>query len=92
MCHKKELDDKCLFQSLFAQLKSCYCDYRATYIDESKVQDMVDIAAIFNVLSKKLVLPGRTGIFTDKLQAINMAFNIAIKLCQRMFKNISSLF
>ena len=33
---KKHLGDDCLFQSLFAQLKSCYRDHRAIYTDGSK--------------------------------------------------------
>ena len=34
---KKHVGDDCMFQSLFAELKSCYSDHRATYTDGSKI-------------------------------------------------------
>ena len=45
---KKHLGDDFLFQSLFAQLKSCYSDHRATYTDRSKAEKRVAAAAISN--------------------------------------------
>ena len=36
---KKHLGDDCFFQSLFAQLKSCYPDHRAVYTDGSKAEN-----------------------------------------------------
>ena len=36
---KKYLGDNCLFQSPFAQLKTCYPDHRAIYTDGSKAEN-----------------------------------------------------
>ena len=48
---KKYLGDNCLFQSLFAQLKSCYPDHKAIYTDGSKAENRVATAATSKNLS-----------------------------------------
>ena len=77
---KKHLGDDCLFQSLFAQLKSFYPDHRAIYTDGSKTENKVAAAATSNGVSAQVRLPGSAGIFTAELQALKMAFNI-VKNC-----------
>ena len=77
---KKHLGDDCLFQSLFAQLKSCYPGHRAIYTDGSKAGNRVAAAATSNNFSAQVRLPGNASIFTAKLQALKMAFNI-VKNC-----------
>ena len=77
---KKHLGDDCLFQSLFAQLKSCYPDHRAIYTDGSKAENRVAAAATSNNLSVQVRLPDNASIFTAELQALKMAFNI-VKNC-----------
>ena len=52
---KKHLGDDCLFQSLFAQLKS-YPDHRAIYTDGSKAENRVAAAATSNN-----PIPGQTS-------------------------------
>ena len=76
---KKHLGDDCLFQSLFAQLKS-YPDHRAIYTDGSKAENRVAAAATSNDLSAQVRLPDNASIFTAELQALKMAFNI-VKNC-----------
>ena len=52
LTHQKEhLGDDCLFQSLFAQLKSCNPDHRAIYTDRLKAENRVAAAGISNNLS-----------------------------------------
>ena len=77
---KKHLGDDCLFQSLFAHLKSCYPDHRAIYTDRSKTENRVATAATSNNLSAQVRLPGNACIFTAELQALKIAFNI-VKKC-----------
>ena len=64
---KKHLGDDCLFESLFAQLKSCYPDHRAIYTDGSKAENRVAAAATCNNLSAQVRLPGNASIFTAEL-------------------------
>ena len=73
---KKHLGDDCMFQSLFAELKSCYSDHRAIYTDGSKTENRVATAAISDGLSAQVRLPGNASIFTAELQALKMALNI----------------
>ena len=54
---RKHLGDYCLFQSLFAQLKS-YPDHRAIYTDGFKTENRVAAAATSNNLSAQVRLPG----------------------------------
>ena len=61
---KKHDGDDCLFQSLFAQLKSCYPDHRAIYTDGSKAENRVAAAATSKNLSDLVRLPGNASIFT----------------------------
>ena len=77
---KKHLGDNCMFQSLFAELKSYYSDHRAIYTDGSKTENRVAAAATCNNLSAQVRLPGNASIFTAELQALKMAFNI-VKNC-----------
>ena len=77
---KKHLGDDCLFQSLYAQLKSCYRDHTAIYTDGSKAKYKIAEAAKSNNLSAQVRLPGNASIFTAELQALKMAFNI-VKNC-----------
>ena len=77
---KKHLGDDCLFQSLFAELKSYYTDHRAIYTDGSKTENRVAAAATSDGLSAQVRLPGNASIFTAELQALKMAFNI-VKNC-----------
>ena len=77
---KKHLGDDCPFQSLSAQLKSCYPDHRAIYTDGLKAENRVAAAATSNNLSAQVRLPGNASIFTAELQALKMAFNI-VKNC-----------
>ena len=77
---KKHLGDDYLFQSLFAQLKSCYPDHTAIYTDGSKTENRVAAAATSNNISARVRLPGNASIFTAELQALKMAFNI-VKNC-----------
>ena len=72
---KKHLGDECLFQSLFAQLKS-YLDHRAIYTDGSKAEKRVAAAATSNNLSAWVRLPGNASIFTAELKALKLALNI----------------
>ena len=60
---KKHLGDDCLFQSLFAQLKSCYPDHRAIYTDGSKAENGVAAATTSNNLSANIRLPDNASIF-----------------------------
>ena len=77
---KKHLCDDCLFQSLFAQLKSCYPDHRAIYTDGSKAENRVAAAATSKNFSAQVRLPGSASIFTAELQALKTAFNL-VKNC-----------
>ena len=77
---KKHLGDDCMFQSLFAELKSYYSDHRAIYTDGSKTENRVAAAATSNNPSAQVRLPGNASIFTAELQALKMAFNI-VKNC-----------
>ena len=77
---KKHLGDDCLFQSLFAELKSYYSDHRAIYTDGLKTENRL---ATSNNLSAQVRLPGNASIFTAELQALKMAFNI-VKLVMRI--------
>ena len=77
---KKHLGDDCMFQSLFAEIKSYYSDHRAIYTDGSKTEKRVAAAATSNNLSAQVRLPGNASIFTAELQALKMAFNI-VKNC-----------
>ena len=77
---KKHLGDDCMFQSLFAELKSCYSDHRAIYTDGSKTENRVAAAAISDGLSAQVRLTGNASIFTAELQALKMALNI-VKNC-----------
>ena len=70
---KKHLGDDCLFQSLFAELKSYYTDHRAIYTAGSKTENRV---ATSDGLSSQVRLPGNASTFTAELQALKMAFNI----------------
>ena len=54
---KKHLGDDCLFQSLFAELKSYYSDHRTIYTDGSKTENRVAAAASSNNLSAEVRLP-----------------------------------
>ena len=72
---KKDLGDDCLFQSLFAQLKS-YRDHRTIFSDGSKAENRVAAAATSNNLSAQVRLPDNASIFTTELQALKMGFNI----------------
>ena len=72
---KKHLGDDCLFQSLFAELKSYYTDHRAIYTDGWKTENRVAAAATSDGLSAQVRLPGNASIFTAELQALQMAFN-----------------
>ena len=65
-----------MFQSLFAELKSYYSDHRAIYTDGSKTENRVPAAATSDGLSAQVRLSGNASIFTAKLQALKMAFNI----------------
>ena len=73
---KKHLGDDCMFQSLFAELKSCYSDHRAIYTDGSNTENRVAAVAIFDNLIAQVRLPGNASIFIAELQALKMAFNI----------------
>ena len=77
---KKHFGDDCLFQSLCAQLKSCYPDHRAIYTDGSKAENRVAAAATCYNLSAQVRLPGNANIFKAELQALKMAFNL-VKNC-----------
>ena len=77
---KKHLGDDCMFQSLFAELKSYYCDHRAIYTDGLKTENRVAAAVTSNNLSAQVRLPGNASTFTAELQALKMAFNI-VKNC-----------
>ena len=77
---KKHLGNDCMFQSLFAELKSCYSDHRAIYTDGSKAENRVAAAATSDGLSAQVRLPGNASIFTAELKALKMAFNIVKKL------------
>ena len=48
---KKHLGDDCMFQSLFAEIKSYYSDHRAIHTDGSKTENRVAAAATSNNLS-----------------------------------------
>ena len=78
---KKHLGDVCLFQSLFAELKSYYTDHRAICTDGLKTENRVAAAATSDGLSAQVRLPGNASIFTAELQALKMAFNI-VKNCE----------
>ena len=69
---RKHLADDCMFQSLFADLKSCYSDHRAIYTDRSKAENRVAGAATSNNLSTQVRLPGNASIFTAQLQALKV--------------------
>ena len=69
-----------MFQSLFAELKSCYSDHRAIYTDGSKTANSAAAAATFDGLSAQVRLPGNASIFTAELQALKLAFNL-VKNC-----------
>ena len=77
---KKHLGDGCTFQSLFAELKSCYSDHRAIYTDGSKTENKVAATALSDGVSAQVRLLGNASIFTAELQALKMAFNI-VKNC-----------
>ena len=89
--HKKHLGNDCLFQSLFAQLKSCYPDHRTIYTDGSKTENRVAAAATSNNLSAQVRLLGNASIFTAELQALKMAFNIVKNDWDRFIIVIDSL-
>ena len=72
---KKHLGDVCIFQSLFAQLKSWYPDHRAIYTDVSKAENRVAASATSNSPSAQVRLPDIASIFTAELHALKMAFN-----------------
>ena len=55
---KKHLGDNCMYQSLFAELKSYYSDHRAIYTDGSKAENRVAAAATSKNLSAQVRLPG----------------------------------
>ena len=59
---KKHLGDDCMFQSLFAELKSYYSDHRAIYADGSKTENRVATATCNN-LGAQVRLPGNASIF-----------------------------
>ena len=86
---KKHLGDDCMFQSLFAELKSCYSDHRAIYTDGSETENRVTAAAICDGLSAQVRLPGNASIFTAELQALKMALGI-VKNCDGDNFNIFS--
>ena len=72
---KKHLGDDCLFQSLLAQLKSCYPDHMAIYTAGSTTENRVAAAATSNNISAQVRLPGNASIFT----ALKLAFNLVKK-------------
>ena len=61
-----------MFQSLFAELKSCYSDHRAIYTDGLKTENRVAAAATSDGLSAQVRLPGNTSTFTAELQALKI--------------------
>ena len=77
---RKHLGDDCMFQSLFAELKSYYSDHRAIYTYGSKRDHRVTVAATSDGLSAQVRLLGNASIFIAELQALKMAFNI-VKNC-----------
>ena len=80
---KKHLGDDCMFQSLFAELKSCHSDHRVIYTDGSKTENRVAAAATSDGLSAQVRLPGNASILTADLQALKMAFNV-VKIVMRI--------
>ena len=56
--------DDCMFQSLFAELKSYYSDHWAIYTDGSKTDIRVAAAATSDGLSVQVRLSGNASIFT----------------------------
>ena len=73
-----------MFQSLFAELKSCYSNHRAIHTDGSKTESRIATAATSDGLSVQVRLPGNANIFSVELHTLKMAFN-KVKNCDGIF-------